>query len=142
MIDWELCRIVWDYREVAVVTGNRPESLGVNGNIRRWLTTVSHFNLNRKCLGMRYYKTFDKPYDLTTGADVATALHGMLDRHASDAPVRLRVSERSTSLVVFSVPLSLFTKCSSYLREIVLTPLSFARSPSLFRSAIATIIPN
>ena len=49
---------------------------------------------------MKYYKTFDKPYDLTTGADVATALHGMLDRYASDAPVRLRVSESGTVMAV------------------------------------------
>ena len=59
-----------------------------------------HLMLNRKCLGMKYHKTFDKPYDLTTGADVATALHGMLGRCASDAPVRLRVSDSGTFLAV------------------------------------------
>ena len=52
---------------------------------------------------MRYYETFDKPFDLNNGADVATALHGMLSRSASDAPVRLRVSESGTFL---AVPLS------------------------------------
>ena len=57
---------------------------------------------------MKYHKTFDKPYDLTTGADVATAIHGMLGRYASDAPVRLRVSESGTSVAASPFIRSLF----------------------------------